>query len=198
MTQGEAEAKAEGKTAATIAGWYAHVNHVGASPFMRGWLTDQMSLTVKLMQRCTQFRVQRLAQQRAPALHDEFAQIALPRRLQVQQREVLLRCDERPVVYAHTVVPLSATAADWPFFGRLGERSLGTTLFGDPRVRRGELQYARLSRRHPLLRRAAVVLGMELPPFLYARRCLYRRKCGLLLVTEVFLPGLENMRAPAK
>ncbi|GGC08314.1 putative chorismate pyruvate-lyase [Oxalicibacterium flavum] len=198
MTQGEAEAKAEGKTAATIAGWHAHVNHVAASPFMRGWLTDQMSLTVKLMQRCRQFRVQRLVQERAPALHDEFAQIALPRRLQVQQREVLLRCDERPVVYAHTVVPLSATAADWPFFGRLGERSLGTTLFGDPRVRRGELEYARLSRRHPLLRRAAAVLNTELPPFLYARRCLYRRRRGLLLVTEVFLPGLENLHTPGR
>ena len=189
---------AQDNTVATIACWQTHVNHVGASARMRSWLTDQMSLTVKLMQRSQQFRVQRLSQRRAPALQDEYERLALPRPLQVQQREVLLRCDERPVVYAHTVVPLTATASDWPFFGRLGERSLGTTLFGDPRVIRGRLEYARLSRRHPLLRRAAAALNEELPSFLYARRCLYRRRSGLLLVTEVFLPELAQIPISAQ
>jgi chorismate--pyruvate lyase len=134
--------------------------------------------------------VQRLTQQHALPLQDEFAVLDLPKRSAVQEREVFLRCDERPVVYAHTVVPLSATASDWPFFSSLGERSLGTTLFGDPRVQRGQLQYARLGERHPLVRRAAAALGEALPQPLFARRCLYRRNKGLLLVTEVFLPTI--------
>ncbi len=63
-------------------------------PQMRGWLTDSMSLTKKLIARCERFRVQRLAQHHAlKLLADEFAEVALPRRLQVQEREVLLRCD---------------------------------------------------------------------------------------------------------
>jgi len=174
--------------------WFSHVNGVHASPQMRRWLTDSMSLTKKLIARCDRFSVQRLAQQHALVLADEFAEIALPRRTQVQEREVLLRCDDKPVVYAHTIVPLSATASDWPFFGRLGERSLGTTLFGDPRVTRGELQYARLQAQHPLVLRAATALGVVLQGPLFARRCLYKRGNGLLLVTEVFLPEIERIR----
>ncbi len=174
--------------------WFSHVNGVHASPQMRGWLTDSMSLTKKLIARCERFRVQCLAQQHALVLADEFAEVALPRRIQVQEREVLLRCDEKPVVYAHTIVPLSATASDWPFFGRLGERSLGTTLFGDPRVARGELQYAKLHAQHPLILRASAALGVVLNGPLFARRCVYQRGNGLLLVTEVFLPDIKNIR----
>jgi chorismate--pyruvate lyase len=183
--------------AGSHAHWFSHINGVQATPRMQDWLTDEMSLTQKLTQRSRRFRVQRLAQERALPLHDEYVQLALPRRIAVQQREVFLRCDDEPVVYAHTIVPLSATASDWPFFSTLGERSLGTTLFGDPRVQRGRLQYARLPERHPLVRRAAVALKEELRGPLFARRCLYKRHAGLLLVTEVFLPAIDLIASPA-
>jgi len=176
--------------------WTPHVGLVHASAHMTGWLADQMSLTMKLKSRCASFRVQRLWQRQAIALQDEFTMLALPKRQRVREREVILRCDERPVVYAHTVVPLSATAADWPFFGGLGERSLGTTLFGDPHVRRGRLEFARLGPRHVLVRRARAVLGLALPQPVFARRCLYQRNRGLLLVTEVFLPAIAAWERP--
>lgn len=174
--------------------WVSHVNGIGAPAFMRDWLTDPMSLTAKLQRHCTQFRVQRLFQGRAPSLPDECERLDLPRRVRVQAREVLLRCDGRAVVYAHTVVPLSATAADWPFFRRLGERSLGTTLFGDPRVQRGQLEYAMLQPRHPLMRQAAAALGQPFMRALPARRCLYLRRRGPLLVTELFLPAIATLQ----
>ena len=130
-------------------------------------------------------------------LSDEVAMVELPRRSHVQEREVLLQCDGRPVVFAHTIVPLSATTSDWPFFGTLGERSLGTTLFGDPRVVRGQLQYARLRPQHPLVERACAALGeTEFTTPIFARRCLYRRRNGVLLVTELFLPAIAELTAP--
>lgn len=171
--------------------WFSHVNGVNAPVQMQDWLTDSMSLTVKLISRCARFSVQRLAQQHALPLQDEFAKVALPRRIVVQEREVFLRCDDQPVVYAHTIVPLSSTASDWPFFGTLGERSLGTTLFGDPLVQRGTLEYARLSTQHSLVIRAQKALNKKLHEPLFARRCLYQRNKGLLLVTEVFLPTID-------
>jgi chorismate--pyruvate lyase len=174
--------------------WFSHINGVRAAPRMQDWLTDAMSLTLKLTRRSSHFRVQRLAQERALPLRDEYAEVALPRRVAVQQREVFLRCDDKPVVYAHTIVPLSTTTSDWPFFSTLGERSLGTTLFGDPQVQRGQLQYARLHARHPLVRRASAALGEQLHGPLFARRCLYKRHAGLLLVTEVFLPAIETIK----
>lgn len=177
------------------ANWHTHVNHVQASPKMADWLSNRDSLTERLVAHSQQFRVQRLYQGRARCLQDEFMEIDLPRVQQVVEREVLLRCDEVPVVYAHTVLPLHANAYQWPLFASLGNRSLGTTLFSDPLVQRGPLQYARLRPAHPLMRRIARLAELsELSEFyLLARRSVFTRRGSKLLVTEVFLPALSAL-----
>jgi chorismate--pyruvate lyase len=55
-----------------------------------------------------------------------------------------------------------------------------------------------LNAQHPLVVRAAAALGTELIGPLFARRCLYKRKKGLLLVTEVFLPNINAIRQSAQ
>jgi len=174
--------------------WYAHVNAVDTSALMQDWLTNRDSLTARLVARCQQFRVQRLSQHKAVCLQDEYAAIGLPRAMKVHEREVFLRCDGVAMVYGHTIVPLSATANEWPLFHALGEKSLGSTLFNDPLVRRGELHYARLRQSHPLIRRI-VARQPELAGVhsMLARRSLFWRKGGCLQVTEVFLPGVEGL-----
>ena len=174
--------------------WHNHVNAVQADALMSDWLTNRDSLTARLLARSQSFRVQKLKQGRALCLPDEVDAIALARVQQVIEREVVLRCDETPVVYAHTVLPLTATASHWPLFASLGNRSLGTTLFSDPLVQRGQLQFARLWREHPLMKRIAAqhVLPAEVS-FLWARRSVFRRKESPLLVTEVFLPAILEL-----
>lgn len=168
-----------------------------AENWLRPWLTEAGSLTARLSAHCHEFRVQRLHQHRARCFADEAAVLGLPRARHVWEREVLLRCDGLPVVFAHTVVPLSCTATDWPLFRALGERSLGTTLFNDPAVERGRLHFARIRPSHPLYQRAQQALGgVALPAQLYARRSLFRRKQGVLLVTELFLPALAALAQP--
>ncbi|MFZ6746278.1 chorismate--pyruvate lyase family protein [Undibacterium sp. JH2W] len=175
--------------------WHAHVNAVDTSAQMEDWLTNRDSLTARLVARCQQFRVQRLSQQKAVCLQDEYAAIGLPRAMKVHEREVFLRCDGVAMVYGHTIVPLSATANEWPLFHALGEKSLGSTLFKDPLVRRSQLFYARLRQSHPLIRRI-VARQPELTDVhsMLARRSLFWRKGGCLQVTEVFLPGVEGLR----
>ena len=182
--------------------WLAHPDGVRAPAAMHDWLTTPGSLTARLVAHSRAFRVQRLRQAGAPCLADEAAAIGLPRPRRVYEREVLLRCDGRPIVYGHTVVPLAASASDWPLFSALGERSLGTTLFHDPKVVRGRLEFARLRPGHPLVARVRAALGAEADPGVgdatyYARRCVYRRRQGLLLVTEVFLPAVLDLAAAA-
>jgi chorismate--pyruvate lyase len=176
-----------------LARWQPYVNGVDAPPAMRHWLTGAASLTAKLKSRSQAFRVECLHQRSARCLQDEAAALGLARRARVWEREVLLKCDNRAVVFAHTVVPVTATAADWPLFSALGNASLGSTLFGDRQVRRGTLEYARLKEGHPLLLRARAALGADAGSVLYARRCLYRRNRGTLLVTEVFLPSILEL-----
>lgn len=175
--------------------WHTHVNAANPPAALRHWLTGGGSLTAKLKRHSEKFRVQCLHQHTARCLSDEAAAIGLRQPGRVWEREVLLRCDNTPVVFGHTVVPMSATAADWPLFSALGERSLGTTLFGDPRVQRGVLEFARLREGHPLIARARAALGITAheEQLLYARRCLYQRRQGVLLVTEVFLPTVLDL-----
>lgn len=174
--------------------WFSHVNGINPPGGMRGWLIDPSSLTLKLMQRGGGFRVQRLCQRTALCLRDESRLVGLRRQVRVRERDVLLRCGQQPMVFAHTIVPMDATASDWPFFSALGERSLGTMLFGDPSVSRGPMQYARLLPHHPLARRTSEALNATPPPApLFARRRLFRRKNGVLLVTEVFLPAIAEI-----
>lgn len=178
--------------------WHRHVNRLNAPAGVAAWLTAPGSLTARLTARSGAFRVQRLHQRLARCLLDEAGALGLARTGRVWEREVLLRCDSAPVVFAHTVVRLGAIAADWPRFNGLGERSLGSTLFHDPLVRRGALEFARLRAGHPLMRRARAALGSasHQPPILYARRCVYHRRQGSLLVTEVFLPSVLDLRPP--
>lgn len=174
--------------------WHAHSAASGAGRLLKHWLEDRGSLTARLVARCQHFRVQKLSQQLAGSLADEFAALGLAQRVRVHQREVILRCDGVPVIYGHTVVPLSASHQQWPLFSSLGERSLGSTLFSDPLVRRGDLQFARLPSGHPLMQR----IYREMPELrayqsLPARRSLFWRKGACLMVTEVFLPAVLQL-----
>ena len=182
-----------------LAAWQPHAGAVRAPAAMRDWLTTEGSLTARLMAHSAAFRVRRLHQHAALCLADEAQAIGLPRPGRVWEREVLLECDGRPRVFGHTVVPAGCSASDWPLFSALGERSLGTTLFYDPLVRRGQLEYARIRAGHPLLSRVRAALGevdgkMREDTLYYARRCVYRRHRGLLLVTEVFLPAVLDLK----
>ena len=177
-----------------LAAWQPHAGAVRAPAGMRDWLTTKGSLTARLIAHSETFRVRRLHQNAALCLADEARAIGLPRAGRVREREVLLECDGRPTVFGHTVVPASCTASDWPLFSALGERSLGTTLFHDPLVRHGQLEYARIRAGHPLMERVHAALGGAEDSLYYARRCVYRRRQGLLLVTEVFLPSVLDLK----
>ncbi len=173
--------------------WHTHVNHVQAPAWLRHWLADSGSLTAKLMAHSKTFRVQRISQQRNTCWADEFDAIGLAKASKAHTREVLLRCDEVATVYAHTILPLSSTASQWPLFRTLGNKSLGSTLFGDPQVVRGALQFARLAPNHPAMRRAQALTGCITNHALFARRSLFYRRGGIMLVTELFLPSVVHL-----
>ncbi|MEB0140446.1 MULTISPECIES: chorismate--pyruvate lyase family protein [unclassified Undibacterium] len=183
------------RVSTSAARWHEHAAAVVGRGPLQQWLSDRGSLTARLQARCQQFRVQRLSQQQARCLPDEAGLLGLPRACQTHEREVILRCDAQAIIYGHTVVPLTATAAQWPLFAALGEQSLGTTLFHDPLVIRGPLSFARLHPRHPLMQRLRQILPEISATSLPARRSLFWRKAGVLLVTEVFLPALAQLPA---
>lgn len=174
--------------------WHKHINHVRAPLSVRHWLTESGSLTEKLIAHSNTFCVQRIYQRADFCWADEFAEIGLGNIAKVYVREVLLHCDGIPAVYAHTVLPLNSNSQQWPRFKKLGEKSLGGTLFSDPKVQRGALQFARLQPNHPAVMRANLLTKNSLIQPLFARRSLFSRCGGVMLVTELFLPAITSLR----
>jgi len=153
----------------------------------RHWLTDRGSLTRRLQQSCADFRVIRLKQSLGQPNRDECATLdLLPGRL-AMIREVLLLNADTPLIFAHSVIPLSGLIGPWAGLAGLGNRPLGAALFTNPRIQRQALQYQHLDRRHSLYRNAARHLPAP-PRTLWARRSLFALKNHPILVTEVFLP----------
>jgi len=158
----------------------------------RRWLIDGGSLTRRLQQACVDFAVRPLKLHNARPQADEAQLLALAPRQKALLREVHLYCAGRPVVFAHSVLPLGALRGDWQGLGRLGNRPLGGALFADPRVVRTPLQYKKLSSHHALYHRA--IAHLDAPPkVLWARRSVFTLRRAAILVTEVFLPQVLTL-----
>jgi chorismate--pyruvate lyase len=171
--------------------WRAHLAGGACDPHLRSWLTEPDSLTARCQRACTDFRVRLLRFGKGRALADESAGGEIGRGL-AWVREVVLECDGRPVIFAHTTLATVAPGRLSRWMAGLGNRSLGSLLFSYPGFRRGTIEFLRLDARHPLYRRAAA-LG-PVGASLWARRSLHRLGRQQVLVTEVFLPAIGDCR----
>lgn len=159
----------------------------------RHWLTDRGSLTRRLQSLYPRFGVARLEQRMTAPHLDEVAPLGLYPGHLALVREVLLKNDGTPLVFAHSVIPPTGLKGPWAGLAGLGNRPLGAALFSNPRVARHALEYKRVDRRHPLYRHA--VPHVDAPPrALWARRSLFSLENHPILVTEVFLPALLEPR----
>ena len=171
-------------------GWLAHPFSLPRS--LRAWLSDRGSLTQRLKSRCASFRVVPLATGLARANADEYPLLGVAPDTRVYVREVLLLCNEVPVVFAHSVLPPAGLRGGWNGITRLGSRSLGEALFSDHRIERQPLAYRRVRHDHPLYR---VTITHQAVAFssLWARRSVFCLNSHPLLVTEVFLPAIQAL-----
>ncbi len=101
-------------------------------------------------------------------------------------REIELTCNERPWVFAQTLVP-QATLARQRWLAALGRAALGERLAAVPGIERGPLEYTRLGAGDRLYGRALRERANR-PAELWARRSWFAIDGHRLLVQEVFLP----------
>lgn len=159
---------------------------------LRHWLSDQGSLTQRIKSHCVAFRVVPLATGIFRPNLDEYALLGMAPGTRAYVREVMLLCDEVPVVFAHSVLPHASLRGDWNGITRLGSRSLGEALFSDPRIARQPLAYRTIRRGHALFH--AVARQQPLTACsLWARRSVFCLNGHPLLVSEVFLPAIEAL-----
>lgn len=170
--------------------WRARLADASCDPVLRSWLSEPDSLTARCQRACSLFRVRLLRYGKGRALADEAVSGQVGRH-PAWVREVVLECDGRPVIFAHTTLSTAANGRMSRWMAGLGNRSLGSLLFSYPGFKRGAIEFLRLDARHPLYRRATA-LG-EVGETLWARRSLHRLGHQQVLVTEVFLPGIRGL-----
>lgn len=163
-----------------------------SSPW-RPWLAWRGSLTWRIGAHARDFRVEVIRQGLHVPNADEYALLGQPAHRRALVREVVLHADGTPVVLAHSIAAWRDLSGTWRGLRGLGSRPLAEALFTDPQVARKEMQFVRIDARHPLWRRARCVFGRDFPA-LVARRSRFVKRGRPLLVTEVFLPALLELR----
>lgn len=169
--------------------WRPSLPHCPENSKIGSWLREPGSLTRRLQACCAAFRVRLLDQGYQLPLSAEIA-AGMPA-YKMMVREVVLLCDERPVVFAHTVLTTAKRGRLSLWLGRLGNRSLGSLLFSHPGFIRGRIEFRRLDMRDELYRRAAQITTV--PATLWARRSQHQLDGQSVTVTEVFLPAILGL-----
>ncbi len=164
----------------------------GIPPRLWPWLFDPGSLTASLRRACAgRLRVEVLRQGLGRPRRDECLALGIPCHARALIRQVYLRCEGEPWVYARTVIPLSSLRGRLRRLRHLGVQPLGALLFADPAMTREPVAVARIE---PGSRLHALALA-DSPPHagcLWARRTCYRLSGHPLLVSEFFLPALPD------
>lgn len=158
---------------------------------LRPWLCDRGSLTARLKSHCGRFRVVPLATGLARPNRDEYTLLDIAPGAVAYVREVLLLCNEVPVVFAHSVLPRKSLRGPWHGITRLGSRPLGEALFNDHRIRRRSMTFRTLRPGHALVRALSRHHRIDAGAVLLARRSIFCLRGKPLLVTEVFLPEID-------
>ncbi|MCW8917277.1 MAG: chorismate lyase [Gammaproteobacteria bacterium] len=162
----------------------------------RDWLLDRSSLTLRLQRACPgSFRVEVVSQRMEPPLLSEARALHRPPQELALVRQVRLRCDEQPWVFARTVIPLPSLRGGLRQLALLGNRPLGSVLFADPTMHRSAVEVARVGRGKRLF--ALALAGTDAAAHrkaqeIWGRRSVFTLRGQPLLVSEFFLPDLTQ------
>lgn len=164
---------------------------------LRAWLRAPGSLSQRLA-RHGRFEVQVLRQTTAKLRAPERRQLGHPRRGCTLVREVVLRVDGQPLVWARSSLHQSGLAGPWKALKGLGTKPLATLLYSDPRVSRSLLQPRRLAvqgaTRRQMQRQWQQAIGSAAPrAMLWSRHSVFHRQGALLRVMELFHPEVARL-----
>ncbi len=179
-------------------GWQSFTSRRGG---LRRWLSASGSLSARLAATGEVFSVHVLSQGRQPLTQDEALALGLGKRRLGYAREVVLRVDGKPMVFARSVTAHANAMGAWRSVQGLGNRPLADVLFRHLGICRAPLEFAQPKRHSPLQRHVskawfeasgAHASHAALP----ARRSVFTRHRAALLVMEVFAADAAHWQWP--
>lgn len=156
------------------------------SLYLQDWLLDPSSLTARLKQHCQVFSVQVLGQRIERCSPAESNEDIIANE-EVLVREVLLICDDKPQVFARSLLPLRSLTGDEKQLANLGSQSLGQVLFNHPQLKRKGIEVASFNESSTVAT-LAKSYSLNFSGALWGRRSIFVLDNKPLMVAEVFLP----------
>lgn len=179
----------------TLSNHWQSPKHCNLPDYLLSWLLDSNSLTARLKSHCQRFRVELLGQSiEACHQHETFANIKAGEKVLV--REVLLYCDEKPQVFARSLLPLSSLTGAEQALANLGTQSLGQVLFNNPSLKRETIEVALFDLNSTVVKMAQQ-LNLVSQDELWGRRSVFVVENKPLMVAEVFLPRAIAYQQPS-
>ncbi|UAA38864.1 chorismate lyase [Paraneptunicella aestuarii] len=164
---------------------------------LKNWLMDTGSLTERLQSACRDFEVMVLGQALAPiseletrSLYPALYSLAeseddkgtdIP---ETQVREVILKGDGQPWVFARSLLPQAFIDTCMSELGELGNKPLGKILFNDERFQRQPFELLQCVPDSKLLKD----LAMSSSHNIWGRRSVFQYQAHRIMVIEMFLP----------
>ena len=149
------------------------------------------SLTRYIQQQCRgSFHIEIKSETWQHPMTDEARLINTGEREPAFIRESWLKCDDKALVYARTVIPRRTLTGKYKKLTRLGTRPLGEILFADKSSYRSDMRYARVPVDCALY--SQVLDTYDVNSSLWARQSLFYVKNEPLLIIEVFLPDIKE------
>jgi len=171
--------------------WYRRhqlFNH-SINSSLSAWLFDVSSLTARIIELCgNNFSVRVISQKWQTIDAEEASAMSLHHVHAALVREVLLCCNDKPLVYARTVIPSTTIQGAQRLYANMGNRPLGAMLFADRTMRREAVQVGMLSAEHEANGYA------ETDEPVWGRRSVFRVAGKPLLVSEYFLPEILKLK----
>jgi len=141
------------------------------------WLTEEGSLTERLKGEFGNVKVDIMYEGYISENKSEY------------MREVIIRSDDLPMIYAKTLLKKSDLEDAWSCLKSLGQKSLANILFKDPKIFRRSLSY-QICKPSDALYLHLKSLNLLHEDVVWLRQSEWEREGKMLLLVEVFLPNL--------
>lgn len=109
--------------------------------------------------------------------------LSLRAREAARVREVVLKVNGTPMIYARSIIPARALVGHWRHLSKLKNQSLGGFLFQDKQLVRGPIEIVSLPNN----------LFHEVNESVWARRSIFKQYNRGVLVSEAFLPAITKL-----
>ena len=161
---------------------------------IQDWLKTSSSLTAKLKGLCSNLEVVVLSEKQEIPLYSEAQKLGLAANEEAWVRCVILRCGGNNWVYARTVIPNMSPTNPWQELQSLGNKPLGEILFEMPSIQRSAFEFSKEPiDAWPHLQSVCNIRTPIKPPT-FARRSVFKQKQAPLLLTEVFLTEVLQIK----